>query len=78
MRNWGKIRIKGKRHFVITRALGLLIGFLLGFLILKITNDAPLIGIIGIFIGWGLGSYFWLPYKWEKEEEKFNNNKNID
>lgn len=33
MKNWNKIRVKGKKYFVLTRSLALLIGFILGFII---------------------------------------------
>lgn len=73
MKNWNKIRVKGKKYFVLTRSLALLIGFILGFIIYIIKTDGSLFGIIGILLGWGLGSYFWLPYKWDKEENNFIN-----
>lgn len=73
MKNWNKIRVKGKKYFVFTRSLALLIGFILGFIIYIIKTDGSLFGIIGILLGWGLGSYFWLPYKWDKEENNFIN-----
>lgn len=73
MKNWNKIRVKGKKYFVLTRSLALLIGFILGFIIYIIKPDGSLFGIIGILLGWGLGSYFWLPYKWDKEENNFIN-----
>lgn len=58
MKNWNKIRVKGKKYFVFTRSLALLIGFILGFIIYIIKTDGSLFGIIGILLGWGLGSYF--------------------